>query len=115
MTFDIFYFNVTVIIDVLHSKAFHHTDGDDEHGHDEALIRSFDSVNAAGKRPKVAVNISQDVLGIVMEFLPPKQLYQMALTCKGLRAAVTTRCVREKSSFSLSSWHPLMLFFSHSL
>lgn len=45
------------------------------------------------KRPRVAVNISEDVLGIVMEFLSPKQLYRMALTCKALRAAVTTRFV----------------------
>ena len=51
------------------------------------------------KRPKVAVNISEDVLGIVMEFLSPKQLYRIALTCKALRAAVTTRCVSRKSCF----------------
>lgn len=45
------------------------------------------------KRPKAAVDLNEDALGVVMEFLAPKELFLMARTCKATRAAVTTRMV----------------------
>lgn len=47
------------------------------------------------KRPKSSVDLNEDALSLVMEFLAPRELYKMANTCTALRAAVTTRCVRE--------------------
>ena len=46
------------------------------------------------KRYKDAsLHINEDALGLVMEFLGPRELYRMALTCKTLRSKVTTRLV----------------------
>lgn len=45
------------------------------------------------KRAKTPVDLNEDALSLVMEFLAPKELYKMANTCKALRAAVSTRIV----------------------
>ena len=43
------------------------------------------------KHPRVAVNISEDVLGAATELLSPKQLCRAALACRAPRAAAAAR------------------------
>lgn len=55
------------------------------------------AASSSGPQPKrskdASLDINEDALGLVMEFLGPKELYRMAFTCKSLRSKVTTRLV----------------------
>ena len=58
--------------------------------------RSAASASAAPQQKRYktsSVDLNEDALSLVMEFLAPKELYRMSLTCKALRACVTTKMV----------------------
>ena len=52
-----------------------------------------DEKPSAAKRSKGAgdaeLSLNEDALGLVLELLPPRDLYSAALTCKALRSKIT--------------------------
>jgi hypothetical protein len=60
--------------------------------------RASPASSSPDPQPKCAkddccLDLSEDALGLVMEFLAPKELFRMAFTCKTLQRKLTTRLV----------------------
>jgi len=57
----------------------------------KGALKSEESTDDDAGSPPVVINV--DAMVNVMEFLPPRSLYNVALTCKSLREMVTTKMV----------------------